>query len=174
MGRRYTTEDAAGAIGILRGEFPGCGITADLITGFPGETDGEFADTLAFIERCEFSRMHIFPFSARPGTAAAAMPGQQDKNVRRARAAAARALAGEMSREFARRNVGAAADVLFESESGDVSSGHAGNYLKVYARGGGMRNLTRRVVITRAVGEDAFGVVAMDNLQHRTTPPHHP
>ncbi|MDR1588745.1 MAG: tRNA (N(6)-L-threonylcarbamoyladenosine(37)-C(2))-methylthiotransferase MtaB [Oscillospiraceae bacterium] len=159
MGRRYTTGSVADAIDVLRGEFPGCGITADLIAGFPGETDGEFDATLDFIERCAFSRMHIFPFSARPGTAAAAMPEQQEKKVKRARAAAARALAGEMSREFARRNVGAVADVLFETQSGGVSAGYAGNYLKVFARGAGLRNLTRRVVITRAVGEDAFGVV---------------
>jgi threonylcarbamoyladenosine tRNA methylthiotransferase MtaB len=159
MGRRYAAADAASAVRALRGEFPGCGITADLIAGFPGETDGEFSETLDFIEKCAFSRMHIFPFSARPGTAAAAMPDQQTRDVKRARAAAARALAGCMSREFARSNVGAAADVLFETESGGVSAGYAGNYLRVYAPGGGMRNLTRRVVITRAIGEDAFGVV---------------
>jgi threonylcarbamoyladenosine tRNA methylthiotransferase MtaB len=157
MGRGYTASAAFDAADALREAFPGCGITADLITGFPGETGGEFDETLAFIEKCAFSRMHVFPFSERPGTAAAELPGQIEKSVRRERARAVRSLAGRMAREFALQNVGKTADVLFESEKDGVSSGYAGNYLRVYASGMNLHNMARRVTITRARGEAVFG-----------------
>jgi threonylcarbamoyladenosine tRNA methylthiotransferase MtaB len=160
MGRGYTASAAFDAADALREAFPGCGITADLITGFPGETGDEFDATLAFIEKCAFSRMHVFPFSERPGTAAAELPCQIEKSVRRDRARAVRSLAGRMAREFALQNVGRTADVLFESEEDGVSSGYAGNYLRVYASGANLHNTTRRVTITRAHGETVFGELA--------------
>jgi threonylcarbamoyladenosine tRNA methylthiotransferase MtaB len=160
MERRYTAERAYGAVLALRAAFPGCGVTADLIAGFPGETDAEFAKTLEFIDRCEFSRMHVFPFSPRPGTAAAEMPGQLDAAAKRERTEAARERARRLAREFARRNVGLAADVLFESSAGGVSSGYAGNYLRVSVRGEGLRNQLLRVAITGARGEGAWGEMA--------------
>ena len=73
MRRRYDTARFYESVALLRRHFPNCGITADLITGFPGETEEEFSETLAFIEKCAFSSMHVFPYSVRPGTAAAEM-----------------------------------------------------------------------------------------------------
>ena len=76
MRRKYGTEEFFAVTERLRAAFPGCSVTTDLICGFPGETEEEFSATLAFIEKCAFSAMHIFPYSVRPGTKAASMPGQ--------------------------------------------------------------------------------------------------
>ena len=84
MNRKYDTARFYESVSLLRQYFDRPAITTDLITGFPGETEEEFAQTLAFIERCGFAAMHIFPYSVRPGTKAAAMPNQvlfeQEKN----------------------------------------------------------------------------------------------
>jgi threonylcarbamoyladenosine tRNA methylthiotransferase MtaB len=157
MGRAYAASDALSAARTLREVFPMCGITADIIVGFPGESDADFAATMQLQERCAFSRTHVFPFSARPGTRAATLPEQLPASVKRERAAACRALASRMSRQFAEQNVGGVVEVLFETEKDGVSSGYAGNYLRVFARGGGLRNRVLPVSITRARGESALG-----------------
>ena len=79
MRRKYTTAEFFAVTERLRAAFPGCALTTDLITGFPGETEEEFSRTLAFIEKCAFAQMHVFPYSIRPGTKAAGMPGQIEK-----------------------------------------------------------------------------------------------
>lgn len=131
MKRRYNTGDFLRAMQLLRAFYPNCGITADLIVGFPGETDEEFEKTLVFIKKCAFSSMHIFPYSRRPGTPAAVMPGQVEKRVKQERARQAAQLAEEMSRAYAESCVGSVLMVLFEREDKGKSFGHAGNYLEV-------------------------------------------
>ena len=106
MRRRYDTDRFAEAVQLLRHFFPGCAVTADLIVGFPGETEEEFRKTLSFIERCAFSSMHIFPYSVRPGTAAAVMETQIEKSVRLDRARRARTLAKAMERRYLENCVG--------------------------------------------------------------------
>jgi len=148
MGRKYDTGAAREAILALRRMFPDCGITADLITGFPGETGAEFEQTLAFIKSAAFSDMHIFPFSPRPGTRAADMPEQVVKSVRRERAGVAAAAAAEMARDFRLSQIGKTVGVLFERERGGYWIGHSGNYMEVAVKNGGKRNSLRNVLIT--------------------------
>ena len=131
MGRKYDTNDVRGAMALLRAIFPGCAITADLIAGFPGETDGEFACTMDFIKESAFSDMHIFPFSSRPGTPAAEMPNQIDKSVKRERARLAADLAAEMAQSFKLSQIGKTVGVLFERESNGIWLGHSENYLEI-------------------------------------------
>lgn len=131
MKRRYKTGDFLRAVQLLRKYYRNCGITADLIVGFPGETDEEFERTLLFIKECAFSAMHIFPYSRRPGTPAASMPEQVEKRVKQDRAHKAAQAAAEMSRAYAENCVGSVLKVLFERESNGKSFGHAGNYLEV-------------------------------------------
>ena len=83
---------------VLEKYFPGCAFTADLITGFPGETLEDQAETLEVIRKCRFSDMHIFPYSVRPGTKAKKMPGQVTKNEKARRAHEAQKVADEMHR----------------------------------------------------------------------------
>ncbi len=147
MKRRYTTEEFFSAVRLQRDTRPRCGITADLIVGLPGETEEEFQKTLAFIRKCAFSSMHIFPFSARPGTPAASMDGQVERAVKQERVRRASAAAREMARAFAKSQIGAMLDVLFEREENGVWVGHAGNYLEVGTPGTQLRNKRRLVRI---------------------------
>jgi len=148
MGRKYGMGAVLGALESLRRLFPGCGITADLIAGFPGETDEEFAQTLRLIKAAGFSDMHIFPYSPRPGTRAADMPGQVEKSVKRERARIAAAVAEEMAHSFRLALVGKTVDVLFERKRGGYWTGHSGNYVEVAAKNGGARNSVCCVRIT--------------------------
>jgi len=159
MGRRYSPGEAAKAIAQLRDLFPGCGITADLIVGFPGETDAEFAQTLGFIKAAGFSDMHIFPFSARPGTLAAAMPGQVGKGVKKERARTAAETAEGMARSFRLALIGRTVEVLFERKRNGFWVGHAGNYVEVAAINGGARNEICNVMITSVKDIVAWGEI---------------
>ena len=100
MGRRYDTARFYESVRLLREHFDNCGISADLITGFPGETEEEFNKTLEFIKECDFMHVHVFPYSERKGTKAADMPDKVSKSVRLERAARALETAGEMEKRF--------------------------------------------------------------------------
>lgn len=159
MNRRYTTEQFFAATERLRRYFPDCGLTADLIVGFPGETEEQHGATMDFIRRCGFSSMHIFPYSPRPGTKAAAMEGQLSNRVKAERAAQAKRLADEMEREYLQGRIGETTQVLFESESEGMSVGHAPNYAHVCVRQGQLRGLVRNVKITGLEGKMLVGNV---------------
>ena len=148
MGRRYDTHAVLKAISSLRRFFPDCGVTADLIVGFPGETDEEFDTTLEFIKSAKFSDMHIFPFSPRPGTPAAIMPDQVEKSVRRERASLAAGVAVEMSRAFRLGQIGKIVGTLIERERGGFWTGHSENYLEISLKSGGTKNSVHSVQIT--------------------------
>ena len=150
MGRKYGSGEVRDSIGSLRRFFPDCGITADLITGFPGETDEEYESTLGFIKEAGFTGMHIFPFSPRPGTRAAAMPGQIEKSVRIRRARTASEAAEQIARDFVASQVGKIVQVLFERKRDGLWTGHSANYLEVSVRSGGGKNVVLPVRITGA------------------------
>ena len=159
MGRRYDTARYRRSVSILRERFPGCGVTTDLIVGFPGETEEEFCGTLAFIRECAFSAMHVFPYSPRPGTPAAAMADQVEKQIKHERARIAGAAAREMTRAYLDSCVGTVQEVLFETETGGTSRGHAGNYAEVSVNAAGLHNMVLPVQITGTDGETLLGKV---------------
>ena len=140
MNRKYDTARFYESVSLLRQYFDRPAITTDLITGFPGETEEEFAQTLAFIERCGFAAMHIFPYSVRPGTKAAAMPGQCIAAVKEQRAARAAETAERMKQAYLRDCVGQTYPVLFEQEKNGLYVGHAPNYCQVGVRGEDLHN----------------------------------
>ena len=159
MKRRYSTNTFYTALSMLKEHFPDCGITADLIVGFPGETNEEFNQTLAFIKKCAFSSMHIFPFSRRPGTLAANMPDQLAKDVKQERARQAGAIAEEMALAYAQRCVGKTFRVLFERETQDDCTGHAGNYMQVNVPQTGLKGTVHTVRIIGATGRLLTGKI---------------
>ena len=106
MGRPYTAEEFEGLVARIRAVLPAASISGDLIVGFPGETDEEFAQTRALVERVGFSRLHVFRYSARPGTPAATAPDQVPPSVMAARSAEIRAIVTESSRRDAAARVG--------------------------------------------------------------------
>lgn len=135
MKRRYTAEFFAERCEMLRQSFPDCSITTDLIVGFPGETDTDFAETLTFIRACDFSDMHVFPYSVRPGTPAAGMPDQIPLAIKNQRAEEAKAVAAQMSRQYREKFIGRTLEVLFEHPNGDAWSGHSAYCFPVTAAG---------------------------------------
>ena len=159
MGRNYVAGDALAAISRLRELFPDCGITADLIVGFPGETDAEFEETMGLIITAAFSDMHIFPFSPRPGTPAAVMKDQVEKSARRERARIAATAAAEMARDFRLSQVGKSVEVLFERKRGGYSVGHSGNYLEVAVKNGVESGGVHTVRITDAPDKLVLGEI---------------
>lgn len=148
MGRKYDTALFYGAVCLLREHFPSCAITADLIVGFPGESEAEFGQTLAFIEKCAFSSMHIFPYSRRPGTPAASMPEQLTRDEKKERARRASELAAKMKEDYLKSCIGTVQSVLFETEKNGRSIGHAGNYCLVETTVPGLHNTIQDVRIT--------------------------
>jgi threonylcarbamoyladenosine tRNA methylthiotransferase MtaB len=134
MRRRYTTARFADRIAKVRRAMPDAFIGIDVIVGFPGETEEDFAETRRFLENLRPSQLHVFPYSVRPGTPAAEMLDRVSPPVAAQRAAALGALSEEFLAEFTARFAGTTADVLWEGEQkGGMMSGFTGNYLKVTA-----------------------------------------
>ena len=157
MNRKYDTARFYESVSLLRQYFDRPAITTDLITGFPGETEEEFAQTLAFIERCGFAAMHIFPYSVRPGTKAAAMPDQCTAAVKEQRAARAAETAERMKQAYLRGCIGQTYPVLFEQEKNGLYVGHAPNYCQVGVRGEDLHNAVRNVKIEAVDGDMLIG-----------------
>ncbi|RNC29899.1 MAG: Threonylcarbamoyladenosine tRNA methylthiotransferase MtaB [Candidatus Dichloromethanomonas elyunquensis] len=132
MRRPYTVREYALLLGKIRENLPDAAIAADVMTGFPGETDEIHQEALKFAENCEFAGIHVFPYSRRPGTPAADMPGQIPKGVKAARVKEFMK-AGRKSREkYVTRFIHHPVEVLLEKVSPDgTAQGHTGNYLEL-------------------------------------------
>ena len=152
MNRKYDAVRYFESVRLLREYFQDPGITTDLITGFPGETGEEFAQTLAFVERCAFTAMHVFPYSRRPGTPAADMPGQVPREEKEDRARRVIALGEALERRWLEGQAGRTFPVLFEEEKDGLWQGHAPNYALVRAKGEDLHNRLLHVKITGVEG----------------------
>ena len=159
MNRRYDTARFRQSVQLLNQYFDRPAITTDLICGFPQETEEEFAQTLAFIEECGFAAMHIFPYSIRPGTKAAAME-QVPAAVKEQRTARAAQVAERMHRAYLDGCVGQVYPVLFEQPKGERYAGHAPNYMEVDVEASGLHNVIKNVRITGVDGGVLRGEMA--------------
>jgi threonylcarbamoyladenosine tRNA methylthiotransferase MtaB len=138
MARKTTPRAFAQLVQAVRQAVPGVAITTDIISGFPGENEAEFAECLAFVRQMGFAGGHVFTYSPRPGTAAAAMPGQVPETLRKERGAHLRAVLDETGRAYQESFLGAVMPVLWESARGVgpqgwQMSGLTDNYLRVNA-----------------------------------------
>ena len=153
MNRKYDTERYYESVTLLRRYFDAPAITTDLIVGFPGETEEEFAQTLDFIQKCAFSAMHIFPYSKRPGTPAAKMPGQVLKAVKEERAHRAAQVAQAMEQAYLEQFVGRTLEVLFEQQRDGAWRGYTTRYTEVAVESPeNLHNQLRNVDISGADG----------------------
>ncbi len=160
MNRKYDTELFYEKTELLRTSFPDCAISCDLITGFPGETESDHEETLAFIQKCGFSAMHIFPYSRRPGTPADLMPGQCTQAVKARRAHEAKKIALRMQEEYLDRQIGRTLPVLFETTEKDGRCyGHSDNYLLVSVEGNTFSGQMKSVRVTGRERESLVGVI---------------
>ena len=157
MNRKYDTARYLESVELLNQYFPGCAVTTDMIVAFPGETEEEFEASLAFIKKCAFADMHIFPYSRRPGTPADKMPGQHSNAVKEERSRKAIAVAAEMSRTYRQNLVGATVSVLFEEQDGVYYTGHTPNYIKVYVEGNDLHNQVCQVTLTELYSDGVLG-----------------
>ncbi len=157
MNRKYDTATFYEKTQLLRRFFPGCALTGDLITGFPGETEEDQAETLAFLDKCAFADMHIFPYSRRPGTPADKLPGQCTRAVKERRAREAQAVCARTRRAYLDACVGQTLPVLFESGDGEASTGHSDSYMLVSVPETGLRGQLRGVVIESVSGDGLRG-----------------
>lgn len=153
MNRRYTPDEFEAVVTLIRCAFPGAAITTDVIAGFPGESDEDFAETLAFIKKTAFEKVHVFPFSARPGTAAARLPGAVDAMTIQKRCRELSAAAQEIRSGFLRRQAGKTVEVLLEQKGPDgLWTGYTPNYTPVAVKGTGLRRAM--TVSARVTGAD--------------------
>jgi threonylcarbamoyladenosine tRNA methylthiotransferase MtaB len=156
MRRRYSADQYRDAVRLLRGTVPDVAITTDVIAGFPGETDAEFEDCLAFGREMAFAGMHVFPYSQRGGTVAARMAGQVPEAVKKTRVRRLIALADEMSRDYRSRFLGSEADVLWETCRDGVWEGLTDTYIRVRAPWDG--DLGNRLTRTRLLAMNEAGL----------------
>jgi threonylcarbamoyladenosine tRNA methylthiotransferase MtaB len=165
MARRYTTAEFEELVEAARAAIPGLAVTTDVIVGFPGETEKEFADSLDFVSRMGFARVHAFPYSQRPDTPAAALPGHVPAEVKAERSRTMRVVAARTAAAFRARFVGATLPVLWESSretgAGRQWSGLTDNYLRVYAiREADLQNRITPVRLTALIQRGLQGTIS--------------
>lgn len=137
MNRNYTREDYLDIVKVLRDKDLHYGITTDIIVGFPGETDEDFADSMNMVREADFLKVHAFQYSKRKGTAAALMDNQIEPQIKKSRSAALIAEADRASKEFMTACTGEIRQVLFEETDKDKITGYTDNYIKAYAEADG-------------------------------------
>lgn len=131
MRRPHTPERYAGLLEEIRAAVPGVAITTDVIAGFPGESDEDFEESLGFVAAADFAKIHAFPYSPRPGTEAANLPGQIPPATIHARNLRLVALAAEAERRHAERQIGRRASVLWEHPRHGIGQGLTDDYVRV-------------------------------------------
>jgi threonylcarbamoyladenosine tRNA methylthiotransferase MtaB len=154
MNRKYTAEEYYEKVLLLRRYFEHPSFTTDVIVGFPGETEEEFEETCTFVKKIGFSHIHVFKFSKREGTKAAAMPGQLPEEIKHQRSNRLIGLAEQMSQEYKALFMGRIEKILVEEEiteeGNKYQTGHNERYLKLAVQSS--EDLTNRVITAKVVG----------------------
>ena len=162
MSRRCRSDEFLELAAAGRAAVPDLNLTTDIIVGFPGETEAEWQETLAFVDRVGFGHVHIFAYSPRTGTKAATLPDPVPRAIKNQRSQALHALAQRHKRRFLARHVGRRFAVLVEDRAtdgpgGPVWSGYTPNYLRVGIAAPADADLGNRILDLRMVGLDADG-----------------
>ncbi len=158
MNRPYTTKEFLERIEYIRKEIPGISISTDLIVGFPGETDEEFKKTCDFLKECQFSFLHIFPYSLRSGTKAASMENQIDPKIKKNRAAICAEINEELYDKYKESYLDKEVTVLFEKNEDGYTFGHSSEYLPVLVKGEYPRSTFVKVKISELKNHQLYGV----------------
>ncbi|PID34127.1 MAG: tRNA (N(6)-L-threonylcarbamoyladenosine(37)-C(2))-methylthiotransferase MtaB [Thiotrichales bacterium] len=153
MARRCKTAEFTALLEQARRDVPDFNVTTDIIVGFPGETEAEWAETLAYVEQTGFGHIHIFTYSAREGTKAARLENQVPEPVRKQRSQSLHELAEKLKQDWLQRQLGRSVDVLWERrrEEGNqvFYSGYTPNYCKVVAKTDTSIDLENRITPVR-------------------------
>lgn len=159
MNRKYTVQQIEDSVNLLRKNFDNVALTADIIVGFPGETEKEFESTYNFLEKIKLTKMHVFKYSPREGTRAAVMPSQIDGNIKEKRSQKLIELSNKNEEEFLKAQIGKKVEVLFEEQEGNYWKGHTSNYLVVKKEGKNLDNILQTVKINSIDGLCLVGSV---------------
>ena len=163
MNRHYTTAEYRQIVGDLRKAFPNCAVTTDIMVGFAGETEEEFAKSLAFAKEIAFAKVHVFAYSRRPGTRAYDMPGQVPNREKERRSREMIAATLETQRAFFAAQTGRVEEVLFEQERDrNVYEGYTRNYTPVrVASAAPLQGQVRQVRLTQALEDFCLGELVL-------------
>lgn len=165
MNRRYDKAEYKSAVDKIRKIYPDAAITTDIIVGFPGESDAEFEETRAYLEDINLYEMHIFKFSPREGTKAAAMDNQVKPEIKNHRSEVLIELAEKNKLEFEEKLVGKEAEVLFESSENGIYEGHTMNYVKVHVQSDmDLIGEIARVNIDRLENKKIYGKIIQNEI----------
>ncbi len=156
MNRHYTCEEYYDLVCRIRKFFPDASITTDIMTGFPGETEEDFEETVSFARKIGFAKIHVFPYSIRPGTRAAQMPGQLCERIKTQRAKILKETAEKLSEDFHKSMIGKTFPVLFERErTEEFHQGHTPNYILVkIPKKNFEKSLRRRIFCVKIIESD--------------------
>ena len=159
MNRKYTAQEYLQTLERIRKAMGDCAVTTDIICGFPEETEAEFNETVEFVKKARFSKVHVFPYSERSGTVAAVMP-QLAHSVREKRAAELGELTEKIAQDVEDSFIGEEVNVLFEKTEGDYIEGLSENYLRIYVKAGEeLTGKIRKVKITQRKDGILFGEI---------------
>ena len=161
MNRKYDTIQYRKAVQILRKHLPDVALTTDVIVGFPGETEQDYAQSKAFAQEMQFSKIHVFPYSPKKGTPAAERKDQLQNAVKQTRSQDLIAISDNMAEAFVKAHIGKMMSVLYERAVGEnVYEGHTTNYIKVHTKSEKvLSNVIAQTKIIESDGETAFGVL---------------
>lgn len=166
MNRRYHTDEYAKGVEILRKHMPNCAVTTDVIAGFPGETEEEHQKTLAFVQRIAFARIHVFPYSKRPGTRAAELP-DLPKSVKNRRAAELIGLGRRLEHAYLDAALGSVQSVLLEQrDEAGRRTGYTGTYIHTAVNGGAQGGIVN-VRLLKREGETVLGEIAGNEVPEK-------
>ena len=169
MNRHYDTAAFAALLEDVRRAVPGVAISTDIIVGFPGETEEDFASGLDFVRQMGFARMHVFPYSARRGTPAARRTDQVPPVVRKERAARMQALAEELAEAYHRASLGSVMEVLFETTEDGVTDGLTETYVRVYTDAPARRGEIAPVRLTHLYRDGVWGELVSEGSMINVT-----
>lgn len=162
MGRTYSTSEYGRAASLAREAIPNLALTTDIVVGFPGENEGEFRESYRFCEGMKFAGMHVFPFSARPGTRAAKMPDRVGANEKKERCQLMLDLAQKSKQCFREGFLGQSMSVLWEGEREGIWYGLTDNYMRVFAAS--KETLANRILPMKMVAQyDGILLGEVDN-----------
>lgn len=157
MNRKYSTSEYFSAVQRIRKFYPQASISTDIITGFPGETDEEFNETLDFVKKVGFAWIHVFPYSKREGTVADKMPNQIEKEIKNQRAHVLSKLANEKGEEYRAQFIGKTKSVLCETNENNIQSGLTKEHILVQFESAPIENEIVKVKITKVAENGLWG-----------------
>lgn len=146
MNRHYTAEEFAQIVQNLRNAYPDMILTTDIIVGFPGETEDEFAQTYEFLKKIRFYKMHVFKYSLRTGTQAASMENQISNEKKEERSKILLKLSEQNQKFYHEQYIGKKVEVLIEEKEENYYKGHTDNYLLVQIKVGDDSNLENQML----------------------------